>query len=285
MAGRRLRCSIADIARSRGVQDPEVTIAGLANSYTHYVTTIEEYAGQRYEAASTLYGPHTLSAYIQEFSRIVNDLFDGVPSESSKPPADLSSKQISLIPPVTADLIGWGYKFGSVAIPPKTNYTRGKDSVVVSFRSANPRNYNNLGETFLTIEQLQNDSTWTTIFNDGDWCTRFYWKSTIDLPGVSFAEITWDIPPEIPQGIYRICHYGARTTLLGDISWTLFHAPDWWTLDGFGSMAAGALFQAVKVLQYFSDLVRLSFAGLNDPSVKAFHGCSQSFLVHNDPAV
>lgn len=36
-----------------------VVIAGPANTYGHYVTTREEYSVQRYEGASTLYGPCT----------------------------------------------------------------------------------------------------------------------------------------------------------------------------------------------------------------------------------
>jgi neutral ceramidase len=285
MAGRRLRRSIRDLLMERGIEDPEITIAGLANSYTHYVTTIEEYSGQRYEAASTLYGPHTLGAYIQEFKRIVSDLLVGNTSASAKPPEDLSKKQISLIPPVTADLIGLGKKFGSVAIEPKTNYTRGKDTVVASFRSANPRNYQELGKTFLTVEYLHDDSSWETVFNDGDWCTRYYWKSTTDLPGVSFAEISWDIPPETPQGIYRICHYGSRRTLLGDFERTLLHAPDWWTFDGFGSIAIGVAFQFAKASQYFSDLVWMALDGVDRSSTKDFSGCTQGFLVQIDQAL
>jgi neutral ceramidase len=55
MAGRRLRRAVEKVASDHGIDRPDVVIAGLANSYTHYVTTFEEYAGQRYEAASTLY--------------------------------------------------------------------------------------------------------------------------------------------------------------------------------------------------------------------------------------
>ena len=40
-------------------------IAGLTNTYSSYVTTYEEYQAQRYEGASTIFGPHTLDAYIQ----------------------------------------------------------------------------------------------------------------------------------------------------------------------------------------------------------------------------
>jgi len=45
--------------------DVRVVIAGLANTYSSYVTTFEEYGAQRYEGASTIFGPHTLDAYIQ----------------------------------------------------------------------------------------------------------------------------------------------------------------------------------------------------------------------------
>jgi neutral ceramidase len=44
---------------SSGVLDNSayVVIAGPSNVYSHYVTTREEYTVQRYEGASTLYGP------------------------------------------------------------------------------------------------------------------------------------------------------------------------------------------------------------------------------------
>ncbi|MED6204596.1 hypothetical protein PIB30_010451 [Stylosanthes scabra] len=51
-----------------------VLIAGLTNSYSQYVTTYEEYQVQRYEGASTLYGPHALSTYIQEFKKLAKAL-------------------------------------------------------------------------------------------------------------------------------------------------------------------------------------------------------------------
>ncbi len=42
-------------------EDAYVVIAGPANTYAHYVATIEEYGVQRYEGASTLFGPCKLS--------------------------------------------------------------------------------------------------------------------------------------------------------------------------------------------------------------------------------
>ena len=37
--------------------DAYIVIAGPANAYGHYVTTIQEYSVQRYEGASTIFGP------------------------------------------------------------------------------------------------------------------------------------------------------------------------------------------------------------------------------------
>lgn len=38
-------------------EDAYVVLAGPANTYGHYITTPEEYGVQRYEGASTLFGP------------------------------------------------------------------------------------------------------------------------------------------------------------------------------------------------------------------------------------
>ena len=61
MAGRRLREAVRARLISEGVlgDDAYVVIAGPANTYAHYVTTREEYGVQRYEGASTIFGPCT----------------------------------------------------------------------------------------------------------------------------------------------------------------------------------------------------------------------------------
>lgn len=84
MAGRRLRRAVKAIVDPLVQQETgdktaqaTVTISGLCNTYSSYVTTFEEYQAQRYEAASTIFGPHTLSGYIQEFSRLASDFVSG----------------------------------------------------------------------------------------------------------------------------------------------------------------------------------------------------------------
>lgn len=66
--------------------DVRVVISGLTNTYSSYVTTWEEYAAQRYEGASTLFGPSTLDAYIQvAFGLGLGDVVDGILAEDSFP--------------------------------------------------------------------------------------------------------------------------------------------------------------------------------------------------------
>ena len=61
---------------TQGSEDIKVMLAGLSNVYTHYITTQEEYQRQRYEAASTIYGPHTLRAYLQQYAFLTEKLLN-----------------------------------------------------------------------------------------------------------------------------------------------------------------------------------------------------------------
>lgn len=110
-----------------------MTISGLTNTYSSYTVTYEEYQAQRYEAASTIFGPHTLDAYIQEFSRLAKDLVAGRPSVTGPAPPDLSDKQIQLIGEPKFDRVPDGKKFGDVLVDTKESYGVG-EPVVVKFQ-------------------------------------------------------------------------------------------------------------------------------------------------------
>ena len=65
MSGRRWKKAVADDLSRKGIVSSAnswVVLGGPANSYTHYIATPEEYAVQRYEGASTLYGQYTYVA-------------------------------------------------------------------------------------------------------------------------------------------------------------------------------------------------------------------------------
>ena len=114
MAGRRLRETIQTrVGNILGNNNSKVVIAGLSNSYTHYITTFEEYQKQRYEAASTIFGPYTLRAYQQQYTFLADKLARDEPIDDEGPhPPNLHDKQISLTTKVLWDSPPAGHYFG-----------------------------------------------------------------------------------------------------------------------------------------------------------------------------
>ncbi|KAG2390706.1 Neutral ceramidase [Vigna angularis] len=220
MAGRRLRDAVRTVlSGNKGFgSNIHVVIAGLTNTYSQYVTTYEEYEMQRYEGASTLYGPHTLSAYIQEFTKLARALISGQPVEPGPQPPDLLDKQISLLTPVVMDATPIGVKFGDCSsdVPKNSTFKRG-DMVSVTFWSACPRNDLMTEGTFSLVEFLQGKTTWVSAYDDDDFCLRFKWSRPFKLSSHSKATIEWRIPQDATPGIYRIKHFGAAKGLLGSI--------------------------------------------------------------------
>ncbi|KAB2080868.1 hypothetical protein ES319_A05G095100v1 [Gossypium barbadense] len=222
MSGRRLRNAVKTVLTRSGNgefgSNTHVVIAGLTNTYSQYVATLEEYQVQRYEGASTLYGPHTLSAYIQEFQKLATALIKGQPVEAGMPPPDLLQKQISLLTPVIMDSTPAGKNFGDVSsdVPANSTFKRGS-TVTVVFWSACPRNDLLTEGTFALVEMLQGKDTWIPMYDDDDFCLRFKWSRPSKLSPRSKATIEWIIPSSSSPGVYRIRHFGASKGLMGSI--------------------------------------------------------------------
>lgn len=168
------------------------------------------------QGASTLYGPHTLSAYIQEFKKLASALLSGQPVESGPQPPDLLDKQISFLTPVVMDSTPIGVNFGDCKsdVPQNTTFRRG-EMVTVSFWSACPRNDLMTEGTFALVEILHGKDTWAPAYDDDDFCLRFKWSRPSKLSARSMATIEWRIPDTAPLGVYRIRHFGAAKSLLG----------------------------------------------------------------------
>lgn len=222
MAGRRLRDAVKTVLTSEAngqfSSNVHVVIAGLTNTYSQYVTTYEEYEMQRYEGASTLFGPHTLSAYIQEFTKLATALAKGQTVQSGPQPPDLLDKQISLLTPVVVDLAPAGVNFGDVIsdVPKNFSFKRG-NNVSVKFWSACPRNDLLTEGTFALVEILQGKDSWIPAYDDDDFCLRFIWSRPSKLSTRSQATINWIIPESAAPGVYRIKHFGAAKNFLGSI--------------------------------------------------------------------
>jgi neutral ceramidase len=220
MAGRRLRDAVKTILSShKDFENVHIVITSLSNAYSQYATTYEEYEVQRYEGASTLYGPHTLSAYIQEFKKLAKALISGQPVKSGPPPPNLLNKQVSLLPPVVVDGTPFGVNFGDVfSDVPQNSVFKSGDIVSASFWSACPRNDLMTEGTFALVEFLQGKDTWVPAYDDDDFCLRFKWSRRFKLSPMSKATIEWRIPQGVTHGVYRISHFGAAKGLFGSIN-------------------------------------------------------------------
>ncbi|CAF0953094.1 unnamed protein product [Adineta steineri] len=215
MSGRRLKLAIKQALQNTGAwtSDSHVVIAGLSNSYSHYITTYEEYQQQRYEGASTLYGPHTLAAYEQTFDDMATKLSLNQSVPSGPQPYDMRGKTFSFVLPPIWDGVPFGKKFGDVITDVNSSYKPG-DTVRCSWWGANPRNDLFTEKSYLYVDRFMNQQ-WVPILTDDDIETRFLWERK----GLDHSVITveWNIPTTQPTGndLYRIRHLGVKNNILG----------------------------------------------------------------------
>ncbi|KAJ7775713.1 Neutral/alkaline nonlysosomal ceramidase [Mycena maculata] len=222
MSGRRLRAAVRAQLISSGIIDNSayVVISGPANTYAHYVATFEEYAVQRYEGASTIFGPYTLDAYIDKYTSLVPFLADtppGTPASDAAPP-ELTSSAISLQTAVIFDAAPIGKSFGQVMtdVITTTAYQAGQ-TVFAIFVGANPRNNLRLEGTFLSVEQ-DVSGTWTPVRSDSHPSTLYQWTRVSTILGTSSVNISWTIESGTPAGTYRLQYFGDSKPLIGSIS-------------------------------------------------------------------
>jgi neutral ceramidase len=91
-SGRRLEAALKAALSPLGIK--RVLLTGLANEYSGYITTPEEYVSQQYEGASTLYGRLTLDAYKEAFQDLGFAMAGGKDVASGPPQPDLGAMQI-----------------------------------------------------------------------------------------------------------------------------------------------------------------------------------------------
>lgn len=233
MSGRRWKQAIAASVTKLSLTDSEepiVVLGGPANSYTHYITTEEEYAIQRYEGASTLYGPQTLNAYINLTTRYLPYLSATPPilplPPGPSPPIN-TNRSLSLITDVLFDNPPIFKSFGQVITDVHSAPYYLGEKATVKFVGANPRNDLRLEKTYAAVEQFQlggGDEGWTPIRDDSDWSLLFEWRRESTLLGTSEVTITWEIEGSdqsvsstLPGGWFRIRYFGASKTITSDI--------------------------------------------------------------------
>jgi neutral ceramidase len=224
MSGRRWREAIAEEVSASGMtdSDPVVVLGGPANSYTHYIATPEEYGVQRYEGASTLFGPHTLDAYINLTVSYLPYLTEGGGKPDAGPtPPDNRDNSLSFITGVVYDNPPLGKNFGDVVTDVNDSYSIG-DVINATFVGANPRNNLRQEDTYAAVEMQDSDGEWTQILSDDDWELVFYWERTNSLTGTSEVTVSWETnwSGRTPSdGTYRLHYYGdSKAPITGKIS-------------------------------------------------------------------
>jgi neutral ceramidase len=203
MAGRRMRKKVLDILESIGVK--HAVVATLAGAFTSYTTTREEYEKQHYEGASTLFGPWTLDAYLQEHAKLAEAIKNNSDVNPGPVPPDLSDRLVSsLWPGVWFDDKPWNREFGDIKKQVRSSYHPG-EKVEVSFYGAHPKNNLRIEDTYLRVEKLSS-AQWETAYTDKDFCTYFRWKR--EGLAKSIITIEWNIPIDHISGTYRIRYFG-----------------------------------------------------------------------------
>ena len=226
MSGRRWRDAITTAAKQSLSIATLAVIGGPSNTYAHYIATEEEYTVQRYEGASTLYGPHELEAYINLTVSHLPYLCS--PSQvqalpplpaGPQPPINVNNS-LTFITPVIQDSAGLFKSFGDVLSAPSSTqpYAPGTTPTTV-FIGANPRNNLRLEGTFAAIEQVDpKTGTWHAVRTDADWHLVYHWKRTSTILGTSEVSIGWEIEDWVDEGMYRMRYYGDWRSILGNIT-------------------------------------------------------------------
>lgn len=213
MAGRRWKSALYDSASASPFSvteaEPIVVLGGPANSYTHYISTPEEYSIQRYEGASTLYGPYTLNAYINITLSYLPYLS---PTSTHKPaagplPPDNSNRSLSFITGVIYDGHPPFKPYGSIKTDVLAIYQRG-DTVTATFIGANPRNNLRLEDTYVAVEKRGGNGEWLRVRDDSDWDLWFRWRKTSEVLGTSEVDVFWEMGNGVERGVYRFRYFG-----------------------------------------------------------------------------
>ena len=155
-----------------GEQNNIITFQPIKTSKTSYVATPEEYQAQRYEAASTLYGPNTLTIYIQQYQKLLGSAIKNQRLNSGPQPPIQDDKQLSLSTFVFYDAHPLTANFGYVKVQPQ-NYYKAGSKVYAKFISGNPRNNLMHEKSYFTVEKMLANGIWKIIATDANWETRW----------------------------------------------------------------------------------------------------------------
>ena len=205
VAGIRMRDQLSRIlGKEQGID--EIVIATYSNGFSSYTTTPEEYTVQEYEGASTLYGPFTFPAFLQENIKIAEALRNNSVIEDGAEPEQIPHKKLKKVnlkwirPDFKADNLD----FGQFDESPKSSYKPG-DTVSIMFVAGYPNRILKTGDTYFKIHKKLESGFWKTVATDDDFNTQMRWM----MRGkASMFRIKWTIPVDVEPGTYRVLFDG-----------------------------------------------------------------------------
>ncbi|WP_299494292.1 neutral/alkaline ceramidase [uncultured Shewanella sp.] len=235
MAGRRLMKTVENVLADHLQY---TVIAGLANAYSGYVATKEEYDLQHYEGGSTHFGPWTLAAYQQSFYQLAERMLPlgetpkkvkrPIPFPNEMPIArNLTGKTINFQTGVVHDQAPIFKQIGDIVDDTRQIYHKG-EQVVARFWSGHPKNNLRTQNTFMQVQFWDQDH-WQVIATDNDWETLYEWQRVDSLWGTSQATLTWNMPKSVATGYYRLVHFGdEKKPITGEIKAYSGHSSEFW---------------------------------------------------------
>ena len=220
MAGRRLERAVLEQLRPMGVE--QVVIAGLANAYSGYVTTPEEYDWQRYEGGHTIFGPNTLPAYLDIYTTMSAMIANNLPIPGGNLPPDLINSQLIQPISVITDALPPGQRFGDVLQQPGAHHIVGQGHVEATFRSGHPKNNYLIQDSFFNVERRVG-GRWETYLTDRDLSTEFKWYADRDpfaggCVACSKTVVFWTPDAQTPSGTYRLVHNGTSKDIFSNFT-------------------------------------------------------------------
>lgn len=224
MSGRRIRQHLLDVLAPVGVS--KLVVASVTNDGAGYMTTREEYAAQQYEGASTMFGPWTQAAVLQESLKLARKMRDAEPTTSPEVTSDRANLQLQ---PGPVELPSpWGSP-GDVLTQPPAEAVAG-DAIAFEIVAGHPDNDPRIQQSYVYVEKQSPDGRWHTVVEDRDPRLVYVWKPDTRIPastdpfgnptgagvnqmlGVSSggrAEVIWSTPRNLKLGVYRLRVVGA----------------------------------------------------------------------------
>jgi neutral ceramidase len=210
MSGRRIREALRVSAKKLGVD--HVVIAGLANDYSGYVSTPEEFAFQHYEGAHTLYGPKTYDVHLKTFMEITKSLQVSDSDDNQTTAPEYFRPLGNFLFPTKVDGKAPWEKVGDFLRQPRPNFVPG-DRLSFVVRSGLPTRFRDQAEIFV-LERKRN-SSW--VRQELPRLTQVEWRREKLPLCFNCSRLELRLPSsELESGDYRVVQRGLWKPLLGE---------------------------------------------------------------------